>query len=89
MTVTTYANGVEDRACFHGGAFFKAIGEDCQNINRRHEIINADVLDAWFSPAPGVLSAIQDHLEWVARTSPPTNCHGLIQTIAKHRRIPE
>jgi histidinol-phosphate/aromatic aminotransferase/cobyric acid decarboxylase-like protein len=82
-------DGLEDIACFHGGAFFQAIGEDCQHLNKRHEIINADVLDAWFSPAPGVLSAIHDNLEWIARTSPPTNCYGLIQAIAKHRRIPE
>jgi hypothetical protein len=37
--------------CFHGGAFFEAIGDRFDRLERRHDIINADVLDAWFPPA--------------------------------------
>jgi len=37
-------------ACFHGGAFFEAIGAEFDHLERRHRIINADVLDAWFPP---------------------------------------
>ncbi len=78
-----------DDGCFHGGAFFEAIGEQFDDLSRRARIVNADVLDAWFPPAPGVLDALTDHLEWLARTSPPTTGAGLRAAIASARRIPE
>ncbi|HVT38737.1 MAG TPA: aminotransferase class I/II-fold pyridoxal phosphate-dependent enzyme, partial [Gemmatimonadaceae bacterium] len=74
-------------ACFHGGAFFEAIGEGFDALERRHQVINADVLDAWFPPAPGVLAALRDHLDWLARTSPPTSCGGLQAAIAEARGL--
>jgi histidinol-phosphate/aromatic aminotransferase/cobyric acid decarboxylase-like protein/GNAT superfamily N-acetyltransferase len=74
-------------ACFHGGAFFSAIGEDFATLDRRHDIINADVLDAWFPPAPGVTATLTTHLPWLLRTSPPTDCAGLIATIAGARGV--
>lgn len=80
-------NGI-DAECFHGGAFFAAIGERFDSLDRRNAVINADVLDAWFPPAPGVLAALTDHLEWCARTSPPTNCAGLRAAIAESRGLP-
>lgn len=73
--------------CFHGGAFFKAIGEDFAHLQRHAEIINADVLDAWFPPAPAVLEVLQAELPWLLRTSPPTTCTGLIEAIAAARGI--
>ena len=76
-------------ACFHGGAFFGAIGADFGSLGRHRSVINADVLDAWFPPAPGVLTAIRDHLPWLLRTSPPTGCVGLISAIAAARGVPE
>ncbi|MBT3914651.1 MAG: GNAT family N-acetyltransferase, partial [Verrucomicrobia bacterium] len=36
--------------CFHGGAFFKAIGNCFDHLDRKNSIVNADVLDAWFPP---------------------------------------
>ena len=74
-------------ACFHGGAFFSAIGERFDSLERNRTIINADVLDAWFTPAPGVLEALREHLPWLLRTSPPTGCEGLIETIAEQRGV--
>jgi histidinol-phosphate/aromatic aminotransferase/cobyric acid decarboxylase-like protein/GNAT superfamily N-acetyltransferase len=74
-------------ACFHGGAFFGAIGEKFDTLERRHDIINADVLDAWFPPAPGVTATLTEHLPWLLRTSPPTDCAGLIATIAAARGV--
>jgi predicted GNAT family N-acyltransferase len=62
-----------DPICYHGGAFFEAIGEQFDDLSRRHRVINADVLDAWFPPAPGVLDALHEHLPWLLRTSPPPN----------------
>ncbi len=73
--------------CFHGGAFFSAIGESFDDLDRRRAIINADVLDAWFPPAPGVIAALTEHLPWLLRTSPPTGCDGLIETIAQARGV--
>jgi histidinol-phosphate/aromatic aminotransferase/cobyric acid decarboxylase-like protein len=67
----------DDAPCFHGGAFFEAVGDRFDDLDRRHAIVNADVLDAWFPPAPSVLAALRAHLDWLARTSPPTACAGL------------
>jgi histidinol-phosphate/aromatic aminotransferase/cobyric acid decarboxylase-like protein len=67
--------------------FFSAIGEGFDDLDRRHTIINADVLDAWFPPAPGVLRTLEAHLPWLARTSPPTSCTGLIEAIAAARGV--
>jgi len=73
--------------CYHGGAFFDAIGDSFDELNRRHQVINADVLDAWFDPSPKVLRALTEHLPWLLRTSPPTGCEGLIRAIAEARHI--
>lgn len=75
-------------ACFHGGAFFDAIGPEFDHLQRRHEIINADVLDAWFPPSPKVIAALQEDLPWLLRTSPPTGCEGLTRVIARTRGVP-
>src|SRR6266478_9140775 len=73
--------------CFHGGAFFDAIGTRFDALDRSRAIINADVLDAWFPPLPKVLVSLQEYLPWLLRTSPPTDCDGLIETIAQARGI--
>lgn len=74
--------------CFHGGRFFDAIGDEFDALERRHGVINADVLDAWFPPSPRVLTALATHLDWIARTSPPTNCEGVVRAIARARGVP-
>jgi len=73
--------------CFHGGAFFDAIGDSFESLDRRTSIINADVLDAWFSPSPKVLAALHEHLPWLLRTSPPLGAEGLVRTIARVRGV--
>ncbi|MGX1133108.1 histidinol-phosphate/aromatic aminotransferase/cobyric acid decarboxylase-like protein [Streptomyces glaucescens] len=75
--------------CEHGGASFAAIGEDFRSLHRRHEVVAADVLDAWFAPAPGVRAALAEDPAWVARTSPPTGAEGLLAEIATARGLPE
>ncbi len=74
-------------SCFHGGAFFAAVGEGFDDLGRRDRIINADVLDAWFPPAPGVTDTLTAHLPWLLRTSPPTACAGLIEAVAAARGV--
>jgi histidinol-phosphate/aromatic aminotransferase/cobyric acid decarboxylase-like protein/GNAT superfamily N-acetyltransferase len=73
--------------CFHGGRSFEAIGEGFATLERRHEVINADVLDAWFPPSPKVLDAFREHLPWLLATSPPTDCGGLVSAIARARGV--
>lgn len=76
-------------ACYHGGAFFEAIGEDLQDLHRAAGIINADVLDAWFPPSPAVLGLLQQNLPWLLQTSPPTHAAGLVRVIAEKRGVKE
>ena len=80
--------GSESSACFHGGAFFDAIGREFENLDKADDVINADVLDAWFSPSPEVISKLSDHLLWAAKTSPPTGCEGMVDCISRTRGIP-
>ncbi len=74
-------------ACYHGGAFFEAIGERFDRLERRREVISADVLDAWFDPSPRVLAALRAHLPWLLRTSPPTDAAGFAATVAETRGV--
>ncbi|MBS1721498.1 MAG: histidinol-phosphate aminotransferase family protein [Armatimonadetes bacterium] len=71
----------------HGGAFFEAIGTTFEDLGRSEEVVNADVLDAWYDPAPVVLEALRGHLEWLVKTSPPTLGEGLIEVIASERSV--
>ena len=73
--------------CFHGGAFFEAIGDGFERLDRSTSVINADVLDAWFPPSPHVISALNEYLPWILRTSPPVGCEGMIRTIARTRGV--
>jgi len=73
--------------CFHGGAFFTAVGDEFDRLDRSREVINADVLDAWFPPSPRVLAALREHLPWLLRTSPPTGCEGMVRAIARARGV--
>jgi len=75
------------KACFHGGAFFKAIGEEFDKLENSKVIINADVLDAWYPPSPKVVMALQEYLPWLSRTSPPLNCDGMVKVISRTREI--
>jgi histidinol-phosphate/aromatic aminotransferase/cobyric acid decarboxylase-like protein len=75
-------------SCYHGGRFFDSVGVQFDSLDRRHDIVNADVLDAWFPPAPQVLDALRDHLDWIVRTSPPTHCEGMVAAIAEARGVP-
>jgi histidinol-phosphate/aromatic aminotransferase/cobyric acid decarboxylase-like protein len=82
-------NAIRPAACFHGGAFFEAIGEEFDDLAKRTAIVNADVLDAPFSPSPRVLAALRADLGWLARTSPPVHAEGLRRVIARVRGLPE
>ncbi|RZU54058.1 histidinol-phosphate/aromatic aminotransferase/cobyric acid decarboxylase-like protein [Krasilnikovia cinnamomea] len=74
--------------CAHGGASFDGIGADFRRLHRRREVVAADVLDAWFPPAPGVLDVLAEDPGWHARTSPPVAADGLRAEIAAARGVP-
>jgi len=63
-------------ACLHGGASIEELGDEFERLDRRRAIIDADVLDAWFPPAPGVEAALGQDLAWMLRTSPPAQARG-------------
>ncbi len=72
---------------YHGGAFFEAIGNRFDALERKDDVINADVLDAWFDPAPEISEKISRFLPWEIRTSPPTHAEGVLETLAESRGI--
>lgn len=80
---TSTTNGV----CYHGGASITELGERLEHLSRFDDVINADVLDAWFPPPPAVTQQLAQYLPQLARTSPPTQANGLIQTIAQTRGL--
>jgi histidinol-phosphate/aromatic aminotransferase/cobyric acid decarboxylase-like protein len=74
-------------ACLHGGAFWAAIGDRFDRLDASQQIVSADVLDAWFPPAPAVIDALRAHLDFLIRTSPPTGSEGMIREIARARGV--
>jgi histidinol-phosphate/aromatic aminotransferase/cobyric acid decarboxylase-like protein/predicted GNAT family N-acyltransferase len=66
---------------FHGGASYEVLGAR-PSSGRRAEIIAADVLDAWFPPAPGVGDALTEDVDYLAATSPPAEAGQLRSAIA-------
>ncbi len=74
--------------CYHGGAFWERLGEGFERLEYPEAIINADVLDAWFDPAPAVLSRLAALLPFALRTSPPTHAEGMRRTISESRGVP-
>ena len=78
----------EPVGCYHGGASFGAIGDGMTNLDSAGDVISADVLDAWYPPAPAVVEAVRAHLPFILRTSPPADCAGLLRAIATARGVP-
>ena len=76
-----------ESACFHGGAFWEVIGDTFETLERRESVISADVLDAWFAPAPAVVQALERCLSFALRTSPPTAGEGMRHVIARARGV--
>jgi len=74
--------------CFHGGALYSIIGDDFQNIQQVDSTIDADVLDAWFSPSPKAIEALNSRLAWSLRCSPPVVPRGVERAISAATGIP-
>ncbi len=76
------------RGAYHGGAFFEAIGVDLQSLNRAEGVVSADVLDAWFDPAPAIIEETAKNLPFLLKTSPPLGAEGVVAAIAEARGVP-
>lgn len=76
-----------DHGCYHGGASFEAVGDEFDGLAHANRIISADVLDAWFDPAPTVVEKVGKHLTFSLKTSPPTGCEGMQRVIARARGV--
>jgi histidinol-phosphate/aromatic aminotransferase/cobyric acid decarboxylase-like protein len=66
---------------FHGGASHEVLNSR-SSVDQRRAIISADVLDAWFPPAPGVRDVLTTDVDYLTATSPPTEAGELRQAIA-------
>lgn len=75
-------------SCYHGGASIRRMGCEVDRVEAQRQVINADVLDAWFDPSPAAATVLKDHLLWMVRTSPPTNAEEIRLKIAESRSIP-
>jgi histidinol-phosphate/aromatic aminotransferase/cobyric acid decarboxylase-like protein len=73
---------------YHGGASFEAIGVDLTHLERSREVVTADVLDAWFDPAPEVLETLRRHLAFLVKSSPPSHAEGFVEEVARRRGVP-
>lgn len=73
--------------CFHGGASIAAAGPDLADQRAHEGVVTADVLDAWFPPAPAVLEVLQQRFAWSARTSPPADCAPFLAAVAAARGL--
>jgi len=77
------------QVCVHGGAFWDAIGDSFESLEKRNNVISADVLDAWFDPAPRVIQALARCLPFALKTSPPTGADGMRRVVARVRGVAE
>lgn len=75
-------------SCYHGGASISAIGERVDALDGRYAAVPADVLDAWYPPAPGVEKVLAEDPAWLARTSPPADAAGLLAEVCERRGLP-
>lgn len=71
----------------HGGGFYEDFGSRFEHLETAAQFINADVLDAWFPPAPGVVKGLEKDLAWLLRTAPPADCRGLLEVLAEKRGL--
>ena len=78
---------IEEKTCYHGGAFFNALGHRFETLEKSDSVISADVLDAWFSPADEVIQTLTEYLPFALRTSPPTYAEGLVEAISEYRGV--
>ncbi|GGK67248.1 hypothetical protein GCM10010126_28410 [Planomonospora parontospora] len=74
--------------CEHGGTSIGALGRRFDALQAHGDVVPADVLDAWFPPAPGAAAALAAHQDWMVRTSPPAQAEGLIEEIGTRRGLP-
>jgi histidinol-phosphate/aromatic aminotransferase/cobyric acid decarboxylase-like protein/ribosomal protein S18 acetylase RimI-like enzyme len=68
-------------SAFHGGASQNVLGV-LPSREQRSSVITADVLDAWFPPAPAVRTMFEEDPDFLSMASPPTDASELREAIA-------
>lgn len=76
-------------ACFHGGAGYNWIGDDFSNKHFIGQVIDSDVLDAWFDPSPKAMETLRESLAWTLRSSPPVHPTGMLKAISRKIDVDE
>lgn len=83
-TLKTYNGDCEFKISIHsthgGGSF-----EKYDTVPNSIDTVPADVLDAWFAPPSDILDLLSD--PFVTRSSPPTSCTQIVNSIRKLRNI--
>jgi histidinol-phosphate/aromatic aminotransferase/cobyric acid decarboxylase-like protein len=76
-----FAHITHDTECFHGG------GSSMSSLCLETHEIDADVLDAWFTPSPDVISAVSRRIDTCMRSTPPTHATELRYAISNARHV--
>lgn len=71
---------MEPSNCVHGGGSIEV-------THQTNNVLPADVLDAWYSPPPSVVSLFDRDMTWHIRTTPPGIYKDLVLAIAKNRNV--
>lgn len=72
---------------FHGGRSVDITGAATSGPATLERFVVADVLDAWFDPAPEVLEALQRDISAQARYSPPAHPVQLVSKLGNARQL--
>lgn len=75
--------------CNHGGRLYDGIGLAFESLHFREECVAADVLDAWYPPAPEVVDGLGNELSWLLRTSPPCRADGIKDMLSRFVGVPQ
>ncbi len=69
--------------CFHGGKIYDLIGYDFAKLHDTKRVLSADVLDAWYDPAPEISAFIAQHINYICRASPSFTIEHVRTLLAK------
>lgn len=72
--------------CVHGGQAYAFFGQAFEGLGSA-QVVNSDVLDAWYPPVPSIEKLWERFGVWSLHNSPPTRGDGLRSSIAKARGI--
>lgn len=69
--------------CFHGGKIYDLIGYDFAKLHDTNRVLSADVLDAWYDPAPEISEFIAQNINYICRASPSASINHVRTLLAE------